>query len=259
MKHNIYILRTYLKEGTLIKVGYASDIDKRFAQYQSHNPSVELIYTFYKQDGILFEQTLHDNFKASYKREWYSEEDLPKILEWIDNTTQITQKTIKLSKREKTKLTPLDKVRLGLKANFAMLCEQYFELKNKNTIANRLEARDIELLKPLIKEAYEVLGEDKMKKIGLKANEIENELITQNALKSADWKIVKLLDLRIGEWTSLVDVKEKIRIAYNKLNITKAPKASDLSKWYDIQNKSKRVDGVLLKGLIIIANKINLK
>lgn len=147
----------------------------------------------------------------------------------------------------------LNKVKLGKKANFSMLCEEYFELKkSRYSVAG---SNDIELINPLIKEAYDVLGEDKMRNLGLEAKKIEEQLVIQNALKSVSWKIAQLLDLRVGQWISSADLKDKIAQVYNTLKVNKKAKATDASEWFEIQARNKRIDGVLNKGFVIITSK----
>ncbi len=45
MKDNLYILRVYGKNQTLIKFGYSSNITTRLNSYFSANPLTELIFT----------------------------------------------------------------------------------------------------------------------------------------------------------------------------------------------------------------------
>jgi hypothetical protein len=152
----------------------------------------------------------------------------------------------------------LNKVKLGKKADFKTLCEQYFE-DIKSPLGLNIIANEVALIKPIIKEAYEILGEEKMRNLGLECKKIETELITQNGLKSKNWKIVKLLDLRIGEWVSTSKLKEKITQAYDELNLVKTAKATDAQEWYELRSQSKRVDGTLTKGFVIVSNKIKIK
>lgn len=54
----LYILRSPYKNGkTLLKVGYANDIDTRISQYKSHNPGIELIS--YREGSLEDERILH--------------------------------------------------------------------------------------------------------------------------------------------------------------------------------------------------------
>lgn len=84
MNDNLYIIKSYGKDNkSLIKFGYSSDIEARINFYISHNPLIEILYTFYREDGELFERWFHTNHISENKREWYSLEYLPNIIKSI--------------------------------------------------------------------------------------------------------------------------------------------------------------------------------
>jgi hypothetical protein len=85
-KHNLYLLRSFCKDGkTIIKFGFSNTIEKRILQYKAHNPNIEIIGTYYHQDGILFERKVHSLIKSELGREWYSEDKLSILLNYIEN------------------------------------------------------------------------------------------------------------------------------------------------------------------------------
>ena len=73
----IYLLRvSYKNNPSYWKIGYASDIQKRFSQYEAHNPLVELVAF---KEGDLFSEKIHHKYfhlfpqfiDEFYKDEWY--------------------------------------------------------------------------------------------------------------------------------------------------------------------------------------------
>lgn len=73
----IYLLRIpYKNNPSYWKIGYASDIQKRFSQYEAHNPLVELVAF---KEGDLFSEKIHHKYfhlfpqfiEKFYKDEWY--------------------------------------------------------------------------------------------------------------------------------------------------------------------------------------------
>ena len=60
----LYILRSYMKEGTLLKFGYTSDIWARLAQYKSANPGIEIVYIAQLENALELEQAFH---KKTYR------------------------------------------------------------------------------------------------------------------------------------------------------------------------------------------------
>ena len=82
-EHNLYIIRVYGETGTLIKLGYSSNILKRLETYLSHNPLTQLIGTYYREDAKEFERKLHKVIKVKMLHEWYDESELTNIEGYI--------------------------------------------------------------------------------------------------------------------------------------------------------------------------------
>ena len=69
----LYLLRSYTKDGIILKVGYAEDYSKRLSQYQAHNPGIEEVG---KREGEIEDETLlhvylHMFGLGVHKDEWY--------------------------------------------------------------------------------------------------------------------------------------------------------------------------------------------
>jgi hypothetical protein len=82
-EHNLYIIRVYGKEGSLIKLGYSSNIIQRLYSYYNHNPLIQVIGTYYREDAEQFESKLHKVIKAKMLHEWYDESELTNIEGYI--------------------------------------------------------------------------------------------------------------------------------------------------------------------------------
>lgn len=81
---NLYVVKVVNTRGeSLVKLGYSSNMEKRLTQYRYHNPLIELIGTFYKEDAYEFEQAFHRAVPATILNEWYAEHQLPVIMEAI--------------------------------------------------------------------------------------------------------------------------------------------------------------------------------
>lgn len=84
MKDNLYIIRAFGKnKETLIKLGYTDNIENRLNNYLSHNPFIEIISTFYREDAQEFEKLFHNYNSSCFKNEWYEDTMLIYILEAI--------------------------------------------------------------------------------------------------------------------------------------------------------------------------------
>ena len=56
----IYIFRSYIKDGTLLKFGYTADIWSRLATYKSANPGIEIVYIAQLADAYKLEQAFQN-------------------------------------------------------------------------------------------------------------------------------------------------------------------------------------------------------
>lgn len=88
----LYLLRTYTKDGSMLKIGYADNYKNRYFQYESHNPGIEEVKT---REGDLFDETilhiyLHFLGYGAYKDEWYKDchEVIDKFDEDIDRVKE---------------------------------------------------------------------------------------------------------------------------------------------------------------------------
>lgn len=145
----------------------------------------------------------------------------------------------------------LNKLRLSKKPSFKDLCIDYIKCKEENVPT---QIRDIELEYPIIKQAYEELGSEKMKALNYRKNLIEKELVVNSQLDDSV-KIVNLLDYKIGQLIPKKEIKSTLQYIYNTLGIKKTAKATDLSNWYSVTDHNKRVDGqVVTFTKILICN-----
>ena len=85
MEDNIYILRAFGRNGSVIKVGFSTSMEKRLKAYYGANPLVEVILTTYKENGSACEKALHSNFKSVIMNEWYNEDLLLDIIRFIED------------------------------------------------------------------------------------------------------------------------------------------------------------------------------
>ena len=87
---NLYLIRVRGVEGeSLVKFGYASNMEQRLKAYYYHNPLMEVIGTYYDAAGQDFERYIHSQVEATVMNEWYSEDELPLLLEYIESGSSI--------------------------------------------------------------------------------------------------------------------------------------------------------------------------
>ena len=152
---------------------------------------------------------------------------------------------------EKIEIKGLNKVKLGQKASFKDKCIDYIKIKENGYFIFNMADDHL-----LIEEAYEKLGADRMKALKYRKSAINEALLIQNNIKSVSHKIVKILQLQNGKWFTKEEIKSKIQEVYDKLNLLKKAKSTDLQNWFDIEPCNKRVNKKLINGIKIISCKI---
>ena len=91
----LYLIRTFKRKGTFLKVGYTGDLDGRMRTYLTDNPGYELLST---REGDLTEETrLHlyltaCNLKAGFLDEWFL--DIPETLQGFHQSRSKMNKQI---------------------------------------------------------------------------------------------------------------------------------------------------------------------
>ena len=156
------------------------------------------------------------------------------------------------------------------KISFKDLFNEYVNLRSQvfyyYMIGNELERiRLIEREKPLIKEAYEKLGIDKVKAMNYHVGNIKRALLNMQTDISMDTKIVRCLrdaGMKAGATGTVQDVKNILQVIYKSLEIKKScgkiktAKTTDLDKWYEIKRTSPKVNGKTIDCISIIKEKL---
>lgn len=150
----------------------------------------------------------------------------------------------------------LDSIKTGSRINFRKLCEMYISEMSDSSVfkMKSYAARQIEAIEPLVKEAYEAIGGDKMKALKFIKKDIIAEMTAVSELNDIA-KIFNLLDTfkyKTGTWVSKKDIKHDINTIHRKLGIKKAAKATDIKRYFNCKATSKRVDSVMTQGFLLL-------
>lgn len=145
------------------------------------------------------------------------------------------------------------------KMDFKTAFNKYVELAT-SIVPNDALVEIIKKQQPLVIPAYHKLGVDKVKKLRYVKSAIENAIINLDSNKSSDIKLAKMILDKISlGFISSKRAKEIIAGAYKELKIDDSPKASNLSKWFDCKEITKKVDGKVVKGYEIYSPKFIFK
>ena len=117
----------------------------------------------------------------------------------------------------------------------------------------------LEQQQPLIREAYNKLGVERVRNLRYTKKSVEAALSCLDDEKTKEQKaallIVKLIPS--GEAITVEKALDKMSQVYNEVGITKTPKSKDLHQWFDCSDPiSRRIDGKVKKVVDIYRPKI---
>ena len=115
----------------------------------------------------------------------------------------------------------------------------------------------IEAQRPFIKDAYDILGENEVKRLNYNVSNIKRSLV-KHSNSSQEMKALRLISQRLDYGLPIESkkVKEVIKKAYKDLGIKQTAKATDLSKWFEVKETTPKVNGKTTKCLTIIREKV---
>lgn len=119
----------------------------------------------------------------------------------------------------------------------------------KNPFSIGDEMKNIAAVQPLVVDAYNKLGEDKVKSLRYTKKAVEAALLNLDADNCNEYKIAKVLSSSISVgFISIADFKKELANTYKNLEIDKKVKSSDIENYFDCKATSKRIDGKKVKG-----------
>ena len=133
------------------------------------------------------------------------------------------------------------------RAKFKDLFERYCKIRdNEPQICFRPSAERIliETKNPLVREAYEKIGADEVRKMKYHQSNIRRRLIAESQ-KNFAVKVVEMLDIALKKqtWIPSAKVKSELQKIYDSLGIKRTAKATDIDEWYEVKRGSRYIDG----------------
>ena len=159
---------------------------------------------------------------------------------------------------EQIQTTP--NARIPFKDLFEEYCKQkssrtMFSLVGLDDICTRIAEKN-----PLVKTAYERLGENKVREMNYHVGNIRRALITDEPI-SIQYKIVRLINEEFTHQVAIpkIKIKQSMQRIYDELGIKRKAKATDLAKWYDIKESYPKINGKTVASIVIIRDKMIVK
>lgn len=227
-----YSMNEVHRESYRIKFKYDEKYNKNNNDYISITDKGDLVFNEFKvlNDKRHYEVTNHlykngVNIRKAFIESGYKFKD-NQIFELLSETDYLIKAT---------------------NGSFKEYCLEYINnIDSREYIASRY---------PLIKDAYEMLGKDKMKSLSYNSNKFIEEL----KFNDNSFKILVKQELTnsvvVGSIYTTSDIKELINKTYEKLHLNKKGKSTDIEEYFVIKRKSKRVDNKPIKVLEIVSIK----
>lgn len=252
----VYFFKSLSDE--ILYIGKTYSLRNRFRQHLSDPDEwkkdiyhVEYIIVENEVDRDIVETYCINIYKPIYNKD--------KIFGNVKPTLQI-----ELPKKEvvlRTDIMSTINKRTTFVGNFKKYCLDYQVAKKENNLD---AIQKIELSYPFLKQAIEILGFDGIYEQKYNITNIKRKLLIikgNNSSKSEKDKIKQILDtyseVEIGVFISAKRLKEIFNSIYLELEIKKSAKSTDLLEFYDYQEKTKRVCGIVTQGCIPLCLKCN--
>lgn len=216
----IYLIRTYGKDKSLVKLGYSSDVKSRLSQYLYANPLYEVLQIYTVENAFQFEKDFHSKYPASFGNEWYEEELLPTMIKEIESQIH-----------EIYDLTPAPKI------TFKDVVEEC-KKGNREYLALAFEKYDF-LEEAITKIGFKGIEESKYSVSSVKSKIIrlstgsDKQKIFQH-LKNSSY-------IYEGGFVELKTLKNLFTKIYTELNIKITPKAIDIQNYYHTKDYTKTI------------------
>lgn len=223
----LYLLRSYTEDGSILKVGYASDYNYRLQQYKSHNPGIKEVS---KKDGEFVDETilhlyLHSLGCGIYRNEWYVDsqividifnmpaEDINKLA-WDNRDKVFSQKgSLELSHKNAAVYYAYSEL-LSLFGWGGYFCsaDELF-LGKIDEVSDKPKAR--------VGELSEIAKEIRQSTINEIADEVRSRIYSE---------------FEVGKRYAKYKIKEQLSIIYLESNYKKAAHATDLREYFEVHD-----------------------
>ena len=118
-------------------------------------------------------------------------------------------------------------------------------IKFSETMKEYCEARDandekvyklVDVKDDYYKVLYDHLGHARIKALEYRRSDVQKAFDLKDQISDQEVEIKVLLKLRKDAIISKADLKTQLQEIYDRLNIDKVAKATDITKWYEVKN-----------------------
>lgn len=242
---------------TLLKIGYAKEVNKRYSQYVDHNPTIVLLKV--REGDKTLESYLHwyfKKYKFPKRLEWfYWDQDIVDNFEKININNSYTVDELKLILSNSKDFSLKDKkYRLSILELFdsyyssGKLSEFDYKFYKSKSFEERMkiiceeyknnpETNIFDYISPEYKNYIDQFGIDCIKKSSYKKYKLDDRIEKIIDSESDLLKTEILKEFLVNERYSLIGIKDRIKKILEKINITSiTPKASMIKKYFEVKS-----------------------
>lgn len=165
-----------------------------------------------------------------------------------------------ISAQSYVRMPPSKKLEMNVRAkvSFRELFEEYCTLKaDTNAYSfNMFPIQTLEQANPLLREAYEGLGPQKVRELKYHVSNIRRALLKRMDTPTID-KVIRLSNqvFPVGQTIPRKRIKETLQRIYDDLGIRRTAKATDIADWYEVKEQTLRIKGKTVDCLTIVCPK----
>ena len=192
-------------------------------------------------EGVTFEKVLLnlDRFQFNLSKTYSLKANIIKSTEAIFESEELDKEVA-----ERIKKYRMERI---TKASFREKCIAYAEYPYLFGVVEKE-----------VRESVRYLGIDKLKEMNFNKTNVKRALL-QFSDKSKENQILSALPkYRVGDFVTANQLVLLFFNIYKNLNVDKLPKASDITNFYEVKKTTKRIDGKVFKGVIIINQKVKI-
>lgn len=195
----------------------------------------EYAYTIFKDNQWMYDDNLRllDLYNYIVRTQYKCKTTIDVAYQNIGAETLLSDWTKKLEKKK------IDYI------SFKDAVKQCRESGSDDTIA------EFEVRFPIIREAIEKLGYEKIATLKYVQKDIKDRLLLMNKKTSINMKIISKLNLTNGGWYSNKELKKRLQKAFDLLEIDEVATASKIEAYYSCEERVKRMDDKTVRGYIV--------
>lgn len=186
---------------------------------------------------------------------------MPSYLQNLNLTNELQRNGYAITQHSYSEIIEKIENKANARLTFKELFDEYHRLKTTKPFFSLESHEDlcakIAAQHPLVKQAYDELGTDKVQALKYHAGNIKRELTKRQPLP-VEHKIVKMINTMFPKQTFIPKskVKAELQQIYDDLGIQQTAKAADLAKWYEIKTTTPKINGKTTACMTIIRGRM---